>query len=194
VAKRIPAAFLAALIAAFLLAACGESDEGASAGQTDAGNGSASESGNTASGPETATESSDSGSSPETAPSELIAKAEFLRKADGICEATTQKITSQTFPVIEEEQKKPGYNRKSVEAELIAEVMGPALQGEVEQLRALGAPAGDEARVNAMLAAIQEVGVAIERNAQELVKTGDSPMVKPTKLAESYGLESCPYG
>jgi hypothetical protein len=177
VAERIPATLLSALIAALLLSACGESnEEGTSAGPT---------------GSDTASATADTTSSSD---GETISKSQFLRKADGICEATTEKITSTSLPIIEEEQKKPGYDRKAVEARLMTNVMGPELRSEVERLKDLGIPPGEERQVGAIIDAIEEEVREISTNAEELAQTRGEVLVKPTKLAERYGFISCPYG
>jgi hypothetical protein len=188
--KRIPAVLTAALIAAFLLASCGDDDGGTATTGSNAGNGSANSNGQggSAESQNDSTESSDEESAEGA--SEAIGKTAFLRQGNGICSATLRAVSNEAIPLI---GQAPEQKRQTVEAELAVEVMAPALSEEVEQLQALGVPPGDEKEVSAILAAIEEVSEKAAKT-PETVAGSSKAFTKAANLAERYGLDSCPFG
>lgn len=72
--------------------------------------------------------------------------------------------------------------------------MAPALRREVREIRALGAPAGDERQVERFLAATEAVSERIEGDPMAIVQSKRNGLRRPATLAERYGVESCPYG
>jgi hypothetical protein len=120
-----------------------------------------------------------------------ISKKEFLRKGNAICAAGNKEINSQGKKLFgtQQKQKKPS---KSEMRQFATVVLIPSVQKQVDQIKALGTPKGDEAKVNAILDAAQQ-GID-ESKKNPLVLTdegGKDPFKKANKLARDYGLKVC---
>lgn len=123
-----------------------------------------------------------------------LSKAAFLKKADAICEASQNRIIKKSVVELREALSE-GQPKGEVEANLLATLVIPTLETEVEELRALGAPQGDEAKVSAIVDATQEV--VDEANAKpETFLAGKQyrrgHYDKAYELASEYGLTACP--
>jgi hypothetical protein len=126
------------------------------------------------------------GASSTTAPS--ISKSEFIAKADAICKKGDDAINAagaKVFP----RGKEPS---KEQVQQFATDSVVPALQGEVDQIRALGAPAGDEDTIDAMLKSVQE-GVDQIKGDPSILTQQETP--QPFKdanaKAKAYGLKVC---
>lgn len=181
--KGTPALLTAALIVGLLVAGCGG---GGNSGANSVQGGS--DSGSASSNPG----STSSGSPQKTTETKTIAKAEFIQKANAICQATIQKVLGEAAPAL---AKAPegSQDRPAVERELASKVMAPALRGEIEQVQALGTPPGDGQQIEAILNAIQGLAEVGEENPAEMVRNKNL-FTPPANLAERYGIDSCPYG
>lgn len=117
-----------------------------------------------------------------------ISKAEFDRKGNAICAAGNKEIESKGRAMFANRKGKPS------DAELkkfSTEVLIPSVEKQVNQLRDLGAPKGDEDKVKAILDAADE---GIQKGKQDplsLTQEGAGPFEKANKLAKDYGLTVC---
>jgi hypothetical protein len=120
-----------------------------------------------------------------------LSKAEFIKQADAICEKSESKVSSEFEDFAKEndwsEDEEP---TKEQQEEAIAEVIGPSVQSQAEEIRELGAPEGDEKTINKMLTAVEDGVEALEESPDQLVE-GKNPLAKGSKLARDYGLEKC---
>lgn len=115
-----------------------------------------------------------------------ITKAEFVAKADAYCQAGDAKIAAAV--------QKLGANPSNDEVVKVAqEKLLPALEEQVDSIKALGAPEGDEATIKAMT---DSLTTAIDRmKADPKVITGsDNPLADATAKAKAYGLKVCGQG
>jgi hypothetical protein len=130
------------------------------------------------------------GSDSET--TESLTKVEFIKRADAICEKNEGKVTSEFEDYAEEkgwdENKEPS---KEQQEEAIVEVVGPNVQAQVDEIRELGAPEGDEETIDEMLTAVEEGVERIEEEPQLLTEEAKNPLAEGSKLARDYGLEKC---
>jgi hypothetical protein len=87
--------------------------------------------------------------------SDSISKAEFVKKADAVCKKGEEAVRKDfgAFAETHENVKKP---TEADYAELVDAVVVENVEKEVDDLRALGAPEGDEGKVEAMLQAREE--------------------------------------
>jgi hypothetical protein len=118
-------------------------------------------------------------------------KQQFIRDANKICKSSDDKIeraSSQFFanappsqePAPEEIEK---FGKRTV---------FPTIQVEIDRIKALGAPQGDEAQVSAILDAAQAGLEKLEQDPQQLAKGGAAPAFEQAqKLAGDYGLDQC---
>lgn len=116
-----------------------------------------------------------------------LSKAQFVKKADAICAVHHDNIEAKFLPVAE---KDSGTATSAGVTKAIGVVMVPELQAEADQIRALGAPRGNEEAVTAILDEFEE-GI------EEIEQTSDNPggappaIAKANKLAEDFGLKTC---
>lgn len=125
--------------------------------------------------------------SSSTSSSSKITKAEFLRKGNAICAAGNKEINAQGKKIF-------GKNRKPTKAQLkqfATQVLVPSVEKQVNQIKALGAPAGDEAKVKAILDAADQGVAKGKQDPLVLVKDSGDPFKRANKLARDYGLNVC---
>jgi hypothetical protein len=119
-----------------------------------------------------------------------ISKTEFVRKANALCTKGEEKLHSDFVAFSNEKNNNPTPSRAEYE-EFINRVISPNLKREIAELQALGTPQGDEAQVEALLAAVEE-GLQNAEEKPELVTVGNSELfAKAIKLATAYGLAAC---
>lgn len=127
----------------------------------------------------------------DTATGEALSKAQFIKRADRICQ--------QAFDAVEGETKEwarehdiPTDREPSdeVKEELVTEVIVPNLEQQADDVEALGFPSGDEQRVEAVLAALRS-GAREVTEKPELVIEGKHVLSEASGLAEDYGFEVC---
>lgn len=121
-----------------------------------------------------------------------VAKATFLKQANATCARTYDRIKAKYQSFVQDAGPKPFSTDQEVR-EYDYTVMVPAKRREVEELRALGAPSGDEEKVEAILAAYDEGIETAEEDPHAAIISAFGVFVKATKLAEAYGLEECHY-
>ena len=116
-----------------------------------------------------------------------LGKVEFLREADRICYSTEARIEA----AADELATAPGGpDPREVERVAVAVVI-PALETEVRAIRAIGAPAGDEPEVDAILAATERGIAEIEREPRSLADGAPPGLRQAKRLAERYGSREC---
>jgi hypothetical protein len=115
-----------------------------------------------------------------------LAKPQFVKRADEIC----QDINDQARGKVEKYLRVGDVNPAS-ESKLARTILIPAFEEEIDQISSLGAPAGDEEQITAILTSIQ---TPLDQAKSEPTKflRGGEPFPAATKLAEAYGLKSCP--
>ena len=114
-------------------------------------------------------------------------KVEFLAEADRICHSTNARIEAAADDLAT-------GPRDPSPAEVRRVVIGvaiPALEAEVRAIRAIGAPAGDEREVEAIVAATEH-GIAQIRADPVAVLDGPPPALRRAgRLARAYGSAEC---
>lgn len=118
----------------------------------------------------------------ETRPS---TRAAFLKAGNAICSRATRRMdrVGMTF------FKSPGQPTRAETIAFARKVAVPTAQAELDQLRALRPPKGDEARVKAILDASQAAVDKVRANPSLLV--GDNGSDRANRLARAYGLTAC---
>lgn len=133
--------------------------------------------------------SSDDNSSESTA---SLTKAEFIKEGNAICTKGNTKLNSEFEAFGEEhnlsENKTPS---KAAREEASEEVLIPAITTQVEELRALGAPEGDEGEVDEILTGAEEAIEEGEEDPASLLGNEPGGFTEVNKLAREYGLTVC---
>ncbi len=124
-----------------------------------------------------------------------LSRAEFIAKADAICDKGQRQVernfgdyAKKTDLQITQITKKPTKEQVN---ELVGTVLIPAIEQEITQIRALGAPAGDEDKIEAMLEAMED-GIETAKDLPQTVleQTGVAFGIS-SRLAKEYGLTTC---
>ncbi|MDQ3572963.1 MAG: hypothetical protein M3383_08910 [Actinomycetota bacterium] len=116
-----------------------------------------------------------------------ITKVEFLREADEICFASEAQIEAAADDILAGNGKADPAEVKRIARGIVV----PALEAEVAAIGALRFPAGDEAKIRAILAAT-EAGVAqIEADPAGLLDGVPQPLREAQRLAAAYGSRQC---
>jgi hypothetical protein len=123
-------------------------------------------------------------------------KAEFIRKADSLCKEAREKIVNRTLPQLAKLDNEPKA-AEELESRLVPSLLVPTLEDEAAALQALGAPAGDEAKIEKILelfeGAIEEARTEPETYIQgDSYKEGTEHYGKAYELALEYGMKECP--
>jgi hypothetical protein len=121
-----------------------------------------------------------------------LTKAEFIKKADAACAKGSEQIKAEAAAYLKKSdggKKQLGLN----EAKYIyinEKILLPVLQQGVEEARALGAPSGEEDKVNAMLDAFEK---GVEKGMEDPVAlfSSSNPLAKGSEMLGKYGFKSC---
>lgn len=126
-----------------------------------------------------------------------IGRAEFIEKADEICADSHREIAVKGVAELRKGVK-AGKSKEEIEADVLEGLLVPTLEDELEAIRALGAPAGDEGEVEAFLAAFEEVIEEAREDPQTFIQSSGEYTFghyrKPGHLMAAYGLSGCPQG
>ena len=126
------------------------------------------------------------------APARALSRVAFVKRADAICKATTDRLARRVSQLLAKEENKKGFEPESTEEGLVGTLLVPALTGELGELRALGAPAGAAKEVDAILSELEQVLTEAEANPKTITRHGVHPFAPVAKRAHAYGLSACP--
>jgi hypothetical protein len=122
-----------------------------------------------------------------TASKPALTKAQFLAQGNAICEEGSRKLA-----VAQKELEKTVGSAAPTEAQVTAYATSafvPSIQGQIEKIRALGGPAGEEATVGHMLDVAQSALNEVKTKPALLLS--GHPFAGFAKLAHPYGLTAC---
>ena len=119
-----------------------------------------------------------------------LTQDEFIAQADAICKSANQDIEQQANDVF------GGGQPTAADVEQFANaVLVPNLQDQVDQLRALTPPEGDEDQINAMIDDLDSAASQVEDDPSLLQGSDNSgPFADVNQQAEDYGLKVCGQG
>jgi hypothetical protein len=124
-----------------------------------------------------------------------LSKAEFIARADAICAKGQRQVernfgayAKETDLKVQQITKKP--TKEQVNG-LVNTVLVPAIEEEIAEIRALGAPAGDEDKIEAMLEAMEEGIETAEGLPQKVLEQTGIAFGIGSRLAKEYGLTTC---
>jgi hypothetical protein len=122
-----------------------------------------------------------------------LTKAEFVKQGNAICAIGNKQIEAGFESFAKENHLSENKQPTEAQAAEIAEtVLIPAVTTQIEGIRALGVPSGEEDQVNAILDAAEEgIEKAEEDPGVLLSSNGDNAFGKANKLAREYGLTTC---
>jgi hypothetical protein len=118
-----------------------------------------------------------------------ITKAELIKQGDQICEKANEASETEAEEFAEENDFTLEKASEEQIEEAVSEVLVPNLNGQAEDLEALGAPEGDEEQVEEIIVSLEGAADKIEDD-PSLVFEGEV-LEEPSKLAEAYGFKVC---
>lgn len=182
---------LAAAFAIVVLAlGCGGDDDSGSAGS--AANGAGAGEGGTAQGEDQGggSNSRDSGEEGEALTTSSLDKREFVKRASDACSREREDLIEE----VEAFAKKHG--EKDIPEDVLftrmaRQVMLPTIESEIDAVRKLGAPEGEEEEVEAILAAQQEAVEEARGQKASSYEDVEEHFVDATELYKAYGFTAC---
>jgi maltose-binding protein MalE len=127
-------------------------------------------------------------SSPTT--SSAPSRSEFIAQVDAVCKTGKARIESGTAKFVKAHKVNTASPTKAQNESVLSEVTGPDLQRQAEDIAALEVPAGDEAKVEALVSAIEDGADELEQNPGAVIQ-GKDPFTQAVRLAEEYGIKGC---
>ncbi len=133
----------------------------------------------------------DSGDSSQA--SDEITKPTFIAKADAICNRNYENVRAE-YEDFTKENGGPenAFNDEQRRAEYVDTVIVPEKKETVEELQELGAPSGEEQKVEELLDAYEEGIEVAEEDPERAMATG-GVFVYASSVASKYGLNNCRY-
>jgi hypothetical protein len=136
--------------------------------------------------------SDDSTDSTAGSDSSALTKAEFLKQGNAIC-AKGEKELNEEFEKFAEEENL-SENKPPTEAQLTKaseEFFLPIIKEQVEGIRELSPPAGEEQQVDKLLTAAEEGIEKAEEDPASLANEKEDPFAEANEMANKYGLTKC---
>jgi hypothetical protein len=130
-----------------------------------------------------------SSSNSTTSTTAALTKAEFVKKGNAICKKGNQQINQAGKTIFPTKQKPT-----SAQLNKFATAAETSIQSQINQLKALGAPAGDQAKVTALLATSQANLNKVKQDPTLLTSGNQHPFAAAAKLLHAYGLTACASG
>lgn len=121
-----------------------------------------------------------------------LTKQQFVTQADAICKRGNAEI-NEGFESFAKQNDIPKNQEPSKEqgVELVETVIVPSIETQSEELRALGAPSGDEDEISVMLDSLDEGIEEAEEDPEALFASKSDPFGPANEKAKQYGLEVC---
>lgn len=117
-----------------------------------------------------------------------LTKAEFTKQANAACKEHA-KERDELFKKVSNEIDASEVTRKDQEM-LISDVLLPPYEKNIESLESLGAPEGDEEKIEALIEAMEGSIEKVEAQPLVALRT-TTQFAEPNALAQKYGLDDC---
>jgi hypothetical protein len=113
-------------------------------------------------------------------------KAEFLKKGNAICKGANRQISQAAKKALP--SRRPSQEQA---AKFATDTVIPVVQREINGLKALRVPRGDEAEVKAIVAAGQTAVYEVKANPAAITSNNRNPFATWDAQAKAYGLTVC---
>jgi hypothetical protein len=120
-----------------------------------------------------------------------LSKSQFLAKGNAICKKGNQAIQNaakQTFP-----KSGPKPSASQIQ-DFATKTVIPNIEEQVTAIKALPAPAGDQAQVTKIVDSAQSALDKAKQDPASITGNGPGPFAQTNKLARAYGLTVCAGG
>jgi hypothetical protein len=131
------------------------------------------------------------GSGADDATTASISKVAFIKKADAICTKVAEQSQSEYAAFVKANNVPEGEEPTATQwGDIGKTILIPDLQQQIDEIRQLGVPAGDEAEITAFLDATEK---AIEKVEDEplAAKSPSTLLANADKVSEGYGYKVC---
>jgi hypothetical protein len=118
-----------------------------------------------------------------------LTKAEFIKQGDQICERAEKDSETEAEEFAEENDFELEKASEEQLEEAITEVLVPALDRQVDELAALGAPEGDEEQIDAIIVALEDASADVADDPSQAFE--GEPLKEASELADEYGFKVC---
>jgi hypothetical protein len=118
-----------------------------------------------------------------------LTKAEFIKQGDAICKEGNEENEAEAEEFAEENDFTLEKASKEQLEEAVSEVLVPSLNEQAEELDALGAPEGDEEKVEEIVVALEDATAEIEDDPSLVFE--EKTLEEPNQLADAYGFKVC---
>jgi hypothetical protein len=171
VSRGVGAAVICAMVAGLFAAGCGGS--GAAAGSS------------------AKTASSDPGNSGTEAKTATVSltKEKYIRQSEAICEKADEKQNSELKAYLKKNPK--SQSSKAGQEKTIVTIGLPPIEAEVEELKELGPPHGEEAQIGEIIEGIEAAVKKAEEEPGRLLTSSGDPFKQVGELASKYGFKAC---
>jgi hypothetical protein len=115
-----------------------------------------------------------------------LSKKQFIDKANEICQEARE------IALAYKPKNESGPEKQVVTATIHKGVL-PAIQGAMEEVRELGAPEGDEAKIEAIVAGNEEMVEKAEGKSFSALGDMETLFLPTAEKARSYGIDRCGY-
>ena len=86
-----------------------------------------------------------------TSTTAALTKSQFLKQGNAICNKGNQQINKVAHQTFTKKKYPNGPPPKSVQTKFVTDTVIPSVQSQIDGIKALGAPTGDEAQVKAIV-------------------------------------------
>jgi hypothetical protein len=116
-----------------------------------------------------------------------ISKPQFIQTADAVCTEENKATKTQI------EQQVGSGKLSNAQLLQVGKIAASNIRDEVNKIRAIGAPTGDEAALNSILDAAESGAYQLESNPQQLQTKGEAnaDIAKADREATAYGFNVC---
>jgi hypothetical protein len=118
-----------------------------------------------------------------------LTKSQFLAKGNALCKEKEQERLNEVNKVISS-LKQGEILSDPKQTRMVETIIIPNYEEAVSGLEALGAPEGDEAKVDALIVAMKKTTKVLKEDPEEAI-FNVLMFEEPNKLAKTYGLKSC---
>jgi hypothetical protein len=116
-----------------------------------------------------------------------LSKSEFLAKGNAICAKGNREINAAGKKIFTQSQPPS----QAAEEKFVTGTVIPNVQSQINGIKSLPAPSGDESQVQAVVGAAQSALDKVKQDPSLITQRGSDPFAQANKLANAYGLTKC---
>lgn len=131
---------------------------------------------------------SDAEGADTTVTTSSLSKAQFVKKAEALCLQEEKRLYARLKAY---GNKNPAEGGVSEGPEAVRKILLPPIQRQIDELRELGAPRGEEKQLETYLDALQEAVDTIDEKGLSSSDELGRAYKRPNELVRKYGLKEC---